>query len=96
MSKSNICRLIIRESQSHKFWGEWHEKKKIQFPGYGKPTAENLSKWRGNFNSSLKPNGVNNHLGIDKWIQCKIEIYNQITGQIIAEYNPPMFEVIND
>ncbi len=94
--KKETIRLIIRKSRDHQFLGEWRVKKSIQqIPGHGKPTSENLSKWRDKFNSSLSKGGANEHLGLLAWLQCKIEIYNQFTGEIVCTYNPPMFEVIN-
>jgi len=95
MGRSKICKLIIRSKRDHYFYGEWYINNKKQFLGYGKPTPENLSKWRDKFNESLKPGNANSHLGSDYRIQRDLEIYNQVTGEILAEYKAPMFEVIN-
>lgn len=88
--KNGLIPLIIRKSVSKQFICEYNKKYS------GKPTAENLSKWRDGFNQSLKPGGANEHLTVSAWLQCGIEIYNQITGEVICTHNPPMFEVIND
>ncbi len=88
MGHSKTIKYIIRKSSNGQFLGEWHRE-------YGAPTSINLSKWRDKFNQSLQPNGANEHIGINGWIQCKIEIFNQFTGDIVCSYNPPLFEVIN-
>lgn len=89
MGRSKTIKYVIRKSSNGHFWGEWMTKQ------YGKPTPENLSKWRDEFNQSLQPGGVNEHIGINGWIQCKIEIFNQFTGSTVCSYNPPLFEIIN-
>lgn len=95
MSKDRLITFIIRTSRGHKFLGEWRTRKSFQgIPSYGKPTSENLSKWRDGMNESLLPGGTNSHIGINGWIQQQIEIYNQKTGQIVCTYQPPMFEII--
>lgn len=86
--KTNIIPLIIRKSSNHEFLGQWQNKYS------GKPTTANLSKWRDGFNKSLAPGHANEHLGVNHWLQCKLEIYNQITKKVICSYNSPMFEVI--
>lgn len=88
MGKTKIMRLVLRKAKNKEFVAEWKPKE------YGQPTTENIGKWRDHFNQSLLPGGINAHIGVDGWLQCKLEIYNQITQQVIAAYSAPMFESI--
>lgn len=93
--KDKLIHYIIRTSNGHKSFGEWRTRKTVQIPyADGRPTSENLSKWRDSMNKSFLKGGSNEHIGIRGWIQERIEIYDQFTGSIVATFNPPMFEVI--
>jgi hypothetical protein len=59
---------------------------------YGKPTLENLAKFRMAFNKSLE--GHNKHLAHIMSGLSNISLIEQKTGQTILKYVPPMFEVI--
>jgi len=85
---------IIRKARTGEFIAPWDIKLGCNKTGCGQPTAENLSKWRDQFNNSLLKGGVNEHLGVNSWLQCRLEIYDQISKEIICTYNSPMFEVI--
>jgi hypothetical protein len=68
-------------------------------PGKGKPTAGNIDKWVTAFENSMRPGGVNAHLGIDQVTYARI--VHQASGQVMAEWrrkdwrkNQPLFEVI--
>ena len=95
MKRNELIHYIVRKSSNGQYLAPFNVRKGVQVPSDGKPTIENLSKWRDAFNNSLKKGGANEHLGIKYWLQCKIEIYNQYTKEIVCTYNPPMFEVIN-
>jgi hypothetical protein len=63
----------------------------------GKPTVENLDKWRKSMNASMKPGGVNEHISHSLGFMPHIgncEIHNQKTGQIVAAFKAPVFEEI--
>lgn len=60
---------------------------------HGKPTAENLEKFRAVYNQSLQAGGVNEHLRSGQSDYGKAEIYDQFTHQVVAEFNPPVLEV---
>jgi hypothetical protein len=59
---------------------------------YGKPTLENLAKFRMAFNKSLETH--NAHLASIMSGLSNISLIEQKTGQTILKYVPPMFEVI--
>jgi hypothetical protein len=88
MGKSIVITYIVRKSRNKEFLAPFFPKKD------GKPTSDNLSKWRNAFNDSLCNGGTNEHLGINARIQCNIEIYNQVTESVMCTYIAPMFEVI--
>lgn len=70
MKQSEKIRLIIRTRNGHQFLGEWKPIKRYnQLTGFGKPTPENLAKWRDDFNQSLKPGGANEHLTLKYYLQ---------------------------
>ena len=94
MGKIQKITLVIRRTRTQEFMGEWRTTSKVNAPGYGKPTADNLKKWRDKFNQSCRSGGCNEHLGINGMINYQIEIYNQKTGEVLATYNPPLFECI--
>ncbi len=89
MGKSKLIRYIIRRVRT----GQTIAAYDAQYAG--KPTTENLSKWRDKFNKSLKKGGCNEHLGIN-WLQCNLEIYDQLNKTVVCSYNAPMFGIIND
>lgn len=94
MGKTKIIPLIIRESRTGKYIAPWHIKSAANVHGLGQPTTEKLSEWRNQFNQSLLKGGCNEHIGINGWLQCSLEVYNQITKQIVCKYSAPMFELI--
>jgi len=59
---------------------------------YGKPTLENLAKFRAQFNKSLE--GHNKHLAHIMSGLSTIKLIEQKTGQEVLRFIPPMFEVI--
>ncbi len=63
---------------------------------YGKPTAKNLATWREKMNTSFDNGGVNFHIskaaGFIVYIS-HAKIVSQKSGEIVAEYTMPMFEV---
>jgi hypothetical protein len=87
MGRSKIIRLILRKYRTKEFVCQWRKE-------YGRPTAENIGKFRDEFNQSLLKGGVNEHIGVNGWLQCGLEIYNQITNEVKAAYKSPMFEVL--
>lgn len=89
MGRTRLMTYTIRRARTGDFISEWKVKE------YGKPTPENLSKWRDKFNQSLKPGGANAHIGMVGYIQYKLQIYNQKTKSVVCEFNPPMFETID-
>lgn len=60
----------------------------------GRPTVQNLERYRKAFNASLNAGGTNEHLQgvMSGFSRCKIVV--QKTGEVIAEFNPPAFEQI--
>lgn len=61
---------------------------------YGKPTVENLRKFRDGYNNTMKPGGANAHLSSRDHFGA-LRIVRQSDNEVIAFYNPPLFEVIN-
>ena len=94
MGKTQIIPLIIRRARTKEFIASWPVKSAANVYGLGQPTEQRLSEWRDKFNMSLLAGGSNSHLGDKYRIQYGIEVYNQKTGEVLAQYNPPMFEVI--
>ena len=80
--------ICFREKRRKTAQMAWNSK------DWGRPTVDNLIKWRKTFNQSLI-DGCNSHLnqlqsGASKtWIEL-----NTPDGRTICEYNPPMFEVV--
>lgn len=60
---------------------------------YGKPNEANAAKFRSAFNQSLI-DGANKHLNSSMSGLSTIRIIHQKTGQEVARFVPPMFEVI--
>ena len=95
MGRSRIVKLIIRKTKDKWYLGSWRIKSsRIHGPGMGQPTAEALGRWRDKFNQSLLPGGANEHLGPCYWLQCNLEIFDQVTGEVVASYQAPMFEAL--
>lgn len=74
----------------------WNVRSRANVTGQGKPTKDNLQKWRQVYNESFYK-GVNKHFSdaagfIVRVGRCRI--VNQFSGQVVAEYVPPMFEVV--
>jgi hypothetical protein len=61
----------------------------------GKPSTDAAMKYRNGMNDSMKPNGNNSHLAGLISPYGTAQIIEQKTGFCVAEYKPPMFEVIN-
>ncbi len=61
---------------------------------YGRPNEKNLLKFVQESNESVKPGGVNAHLGVNHAIMKAKIRYNRSGGEVIATYNAPMFQVI--
>lgn len=71
---------------------EWRTRAQGQFPGYGKPNAENLKTYIEKFEGSTKADGPNAHLG--EQVVFSAFIKDQRTGQIMATYRGPSFVVV--
>jgi hypothetical protein len=64
----------------------------------GKPSIEGAKKFRDAMNDSVfnvNKAATNIHLSKVQSPYGRATIINQKTGEIVAEYNPPMFEVID-
>lgn len=90
MGKSIIIPLVVEEKCGGYpvFWrnfGEWRKE-------YGKPTVQNLQIFRQKFIDSTKKGGCNEHLGLQT--TGNLRIRRQKDNQIMAEFSPPMFEII--
>lgn len=88
MGHSKVIPIILRRSKTKQYIAPWNIKTD------GEATSDNIGKWRDGFNQSLLDGGANAHLGINHWLQCGLELYNQITKEVLATYTAPMFEVI--
>jgi len=60
---------------------------------HGKPNTDNAKKFRDGMNESLNLGGTNEHLRIGQSDYSKATIIEQSTSNVVAEFNPPMFEV---
>lgn len=87
MGKDRLIRYVIRDDNARTL-SAWDT------ATHGRPTVQNLIRWRDGYNLSLCKGGANDHIGIAGWIQRKIHVYDQYHGRRIVEYNPPMFEAI--
>jgi hypothetical protein len=61
---------------------------------YGKPTAKNLEAFIRKHNQSLKPGGVNAHLGSKSLVLAAAIRHNKVGGSDVATWKdpkPPMF-----
>jgi hypothetical protein len=94
MGKSIIIPLVVEERVGRvhpngmAYWrnfGEWRKE-------YGKPTPQNLQTFRQKFIDSTKKGGCNEHLGLQT--TGNLRIRRQKDNQILAEFSPPMFEII--
>lgn len=73
----------------------WNVTKRANVAGYGKPDVLNLQDWRDVYNHSFRE-GVNKHVSDAAGFIVRIgrcRIVNQFTGEIVAEFTPPAFEV---
>ncbi len=64
--------------------GEWRATSKVNAPGYGRPTDENLKKHCMFVEASSLPGGCNDHLGVTKILSAYIVDYR--TGEPVAWY----------
>ncbi len=58
----------------------------------GKPNDANLAKHIDHLSKSFLPGGVNEHCGPTKIVSA--EVIRQSTGEVLAKWTMPMFEVI--
>lgn len=72
----------------------WYVKGDCQGRGDGKPTAENLAKWRRLYLSSFVRGGANEHLGPIAPNVGTLRIIDQRNGNVVAEDVPQAFQVI--
>jgi len=66
-------------------------------PADGKPTDKNVEKYVQAYNNSLKSDGVNKHVSQSLGympMAHKAELIEQATGNVVAKWNAPMFQVI--
>lgn len=82
--------VVNYRDQTGAHWAVWNTKLN------GKPTPENLERWRVGMNDSMKIGGVNEHvsrtLGFLPHIS-KATIHNQKSGCDVATVKAPLFEV---
>ena len=89
MGKSYTPKYRV-ENQTRSGWqtfSAWNSK------GAGKPTIENLIKFREMYHASLKAGGCNDHIGISGMIG-NVRIIHQATGAEIVSFKAPLFEAI--
>lgn len=71
---------------------EWKTKE------YGRPTTENIDRYVTTMEESMKPGGVNAHLGFSPILE--VQIVRQSTGEVVASWernkhrNEPAFQVV--
>jgi len=92
MGRSRLIPYIVRYSDTSPFAHHTHPEYSVKH--CGKPTEANLRKWVQDFEDSLRPNGINEHLGI--FSIKTAEIYDQRKDEVVASIKPerPMFQVI--
>lgn len=93
MGKTTTPRYVIKDERGNSY-GAWYTTAQYGRRGYGRPTVQNLMRWRDGYNLSLCQGGANEHIGANGWIQRLIYIYDQYTHRRVVSYNPPAFEVI--
>jgi len=71
---------------------EWRTRARYGIPGYGAPTDANLERYVRRFEADTQPGGANAHLG--PTIISRARIVDQRTGQTVARYEAPRFQVI--
>ena len=59
---------------------------------YGRPTNANLDSFINSLKKSTMPGGVNSHIG--QLYIAKAQIVRQATGEVVAVYQAPLFEVV--
>jgi hypothetical protein len=77
--------------------GSLHWKSMIWDKRDGRPTEENLEKWRRDYNRSFNPGGSNWHVSeaVGHVIHIsKARIVRQKSGQVVATVRASMFEVV--
>lgn len=91
MGRSRLIPYIVRYTTTST-WSHTHPEWSIKRDG--KPTEANLRKWVQDLEDSLRPNGINEHLGI--FSVKTAEIYSQKRGEVVVKIKPehPMFQVI--
>ena len=63
----------------------------------GRATETNLENWRQAYNASFGPGGVNWHVSEASGVVVhisKARLIRQRTGEVVAETNAPLFEVV--
>lgn len=56
------------------------------------PSEEALTRYVRDLEDSTLPGGVNEHLGVSRVAHARV--IHQASGAVVAEYDPPMFEVV--
>jgi hypothetical protein len=89
MGTSRKCKLIVTFVTDKGYWtpAEWVSGKRFNYPGYGKPTAENLAKYVAVSEAATHKGGCNERVGATTIL--KAEIVRQSTGEILASYSAP-------
>jgi hypothetical protein len=73
--------------------GSWWVHGRYQMRGDGRPTDVNLHEHVKSLEASFKPGRSNDHIGDVKIIEAWI--VHQASGDQVAHYEAPLFEVIN-
>jgi len=65
MGTSRKCALIVKFTVSKGYWtpSEWVTRTKFSYPGFGKPTGENLTKYIKACEASTLKGGSNEQIG---------------------------------
>ena len=76
-----------------------NQRREIHRYGYsvaqdGVPSADNAKKFRDGMNRSFQVGGTNEHLNGTQSPYSNARIINQKTGECVAEYIAPMFEIV--
>lgn len=80
MSKSRTIPLVVQEQRN----GVWHHFGEWKVAQSGKPTNDNLFKYREVFIASTKPGGCNAHLGVTT--TGNLRVVRQKDGETLALY----------
>lgn len=85
-----VVRLVMPES-GYDSGSEWRVGARYGASGYGRPTVENLKRYIKHYNASLRPGGVNSHIG-RRGRAVGGTIVDQGRGnRVVAEWRAPMF-----